>query len=59
MANLGDEPLDCADARQQDLKDTVAERQWTDLYQPADEFAAFLKEDRVVMQGILTDLGLA
>jgi putative tricarboxylic transport membrane protein len=40
-------------------KDTVAERQWTDLYQPADEFATFLKEDRVVMQGILTDLGLA
>jgi putative tricarboxylic transport membrane protein len=40
-------------------KDTVKQRQWTDLYQPADEFAAFLKEDRVVMQGILTDLGLA
>jgi putative tricarboxylic transport membrane protein len=40
-------------------KDTVVQRQWTDLYQPADEFKAFLKEDRVVMQGILTDLGLA
>jgi putative tricarboxylic transport membrane protein len=40
-------------------KDTVKERQWTDLYQPAGEFATFLKEDRVVMQGILTDLGLA
>lgn len=40
-------------------KAEVAKRQWTDLYQPADEFAAFLKEDRVVMQGILTDLGLA
>jgi putative tricarboxylic transport membrane protein len=40
-------------------KDAVAQRQWTDLYQPADEFAAFLKENRVVMQGILTDLGLA
>ena len=40
-------------------KDTVAQRQWTDLYQPAAEFATFLKEDRVTMQGILTDLGLA
>ena len=46
-------------AASQAWKDTVAQRQWTDLYQPADEFAAFLKEDRVVMQGILTDLGLA
>jgi putative tricarboxylic transport membrane protein len=40
-------------------KDTVAQRQWTDLYQPAEEFAAFLEADRVIMQGILTDLGLA
>ena len=40
-------------------KDTVKEWQWTDLYQPAPEFTAFLKEDRVVMEGILTDLGLA
>jgi putative tricarboxylic transport membrane protein len=46
-------------AASQAWKDTVAQRQWTDLYQPANEFAAFLKEDRVVMQGILTDLGLA
>ena len=40
-------------------KDTVKQRQWTDLYQPAAEFAAFLKDDRVVMEAILTDLGLA
>ena len=40
-------------------KDTLTERQWTDLYMHADEFATFLGEDRVVMQGILTDLGLA
>ena len=40
-------------------KETVAERQWTDLYQPAAEFATFLKDDRVKMEGILTDLGLA
>lgn len=43
----------------QEWKDTIAERQWTDLYQPAAEFATFLAEDRVVMEGILTDLGLA
>ena len=46
-------------AGSQAWKDTVKQRQWTDLYQPAEEFAAFLKEDRVVMEGILTDLGLA
>ena len=46
-------------AASQAWKDTIAERQWTDLYQPAAEFATFLKEDRVTMQGILTDLGLA
>jgi putative tricarboxylic transport membrane protein len=40
-------------------KDTLAERQWTDLYLPAAEFATFLAEDREIMQGILTDLGLA
>jgi putative tricarboxylic transport membrane protein len=40
-------------------KQQVTKRQWTDLYQPADQFAAFLKEDRVMMQGIMTELGLA
>ena len=39
-------------------KETMAKRQWTDLYQPAAEFAAFLKDDRAKMEGILTDLGL-
>jgi putative tricarboxylic transport membrane protein len=39
-------------------KETVAKRQWTDLYQPAPEFAAFIKDDRARMEGILTDLGL-
>jgi putative tricarboxylic transport membrane protein len=39
-------------------KETVAKRQWTDLYQPAPEFAAFIKDDRAKMEGILTDLGL-
>lgn len=39
-------------------KETVAKRQWTDLYQPAAEFAAFIKDDRAKMEVILTDLGL-
>jgi putative tricarboxylic transport membrane protein len=46
-------------AKSQAWKDVIAERQWTDLYQPAEEFTTFLAEDRVVMEGILTDLGLA
>ncbi|HYF89530.1 Bug family tripartite tricarboxylate transporter substrate binding protein [Azospirillum sp.] len=40
-------------------KETMAKRKWTDLYQPAGEFAAFIKEDRAKMEGVLTDLGLA
>ena len=39
-------------------KETVAKRQWTDLYQPAAEFTAFIRDDRAKMEGILTDLGL-
>jgi putative tricarboxylic transport membrane protein len=39
-------------------KETVAKRQWTDLYQPAAEFTAFIRNDRAKMEGILTDLGL-
>jgi putative tricarboxylic transport membrane protein len=39
-------------------KETVAKRQWTDLYQPAAEFSAFIKDDRAKMEAILTDLGL-
>lgn len=46
-------------AKSQAWQDAIAERQWTDLYQPAEEFAAFLAEDRALMEGILTDLGLA
>jgi putative tricarboxylic transport membrane protein len=40
-------------------KAEVTRRQWVDLYQPATEFASFLKSDRTQMQSILTDLGLA
>jgi putative tricarboxylic transport membrane protein len=39
-------------------KETVAKRQWTDLYQPAAEFTAFIKDDRAKKEGLLTDLGL-
>ncbi len=45
--------------KSQARKDTIAERQWTDLYMPAAEFKTFPAEDREVMKGILTDLGLA
>lgn len=45
--------------KSQAWQDVIAERQWTDLYMPADEFATFVAEDREVMQTILTDLGLA
>lgn len=46
-------------AKSQAWQDIITERQWTDLYLPAAEFATFLAEDRVVMEGILTELGLA
>ena len=39
-------------------KETITNRQCTDLYQPAAEFATFLKDDRAKMESILTDLGL-
>ena len=37
----------------------LEERKWVNLYQPPEEFASFLAEDRAVMQDILTNLGLA
>ena len=39
-------------------KETVAKRQWTDLYQPAAEFSAFINDDRAKMEAILAELGL-
>jgi len=38
---------------------TIAlERGWVDMYQPADEFTAFLAEEQTRIAGILKDLGL-
>ena len=36
----------------------VEERGWVDMYQPADEFTAFLAEEQTRIAGILKDLGL-
>jgi putative tricarboxylic transport membrane protein len=36
----------------------VKERGWVDMYQPSDEFAAFLAEEQTRIAGILKDLGL-
>ena len=33
-------------------------RGWIDIYQPGDEFAAFLKEDRAKVETTLKDIGL-
>jgi putative tricarboxylic transport membrane protein len=39
-------------------KDTLQKRGWLDLYQPAQEFAAFLKEDQAKVETTLKDIGL-
>ena len=39
-------------------KETLQKRGWLDMYQPADQFAAFLKEDRTKVEGTLKDIGL-
>lgn len=39
-------------------KETLKQRGWIDLYQPADQFAAFLKEERARIEGTLKDIGL-
>ena len=36
----------------------LKERGWVDMYQPADEFAAFLDPERARIEGILKDVGL-
>jgi putative tricarboxylic transport membrane protein len=36
----------------------LQERGWVDMYQPSDEFAAFLGEEQSRIAGILKDLGL-
>jgi putative tricarboxylic transport membrane protein len=39
-------------------KDILAKRGWIDMYQPADEFAAFLAKDRAQVESILKEIGL-
>jgi putative tricarboxylic transport membrane protein len=39
-------------------KKTIATQEWTDMYQPADEFGAFLKKDKEQVEGVLKDIGL-
>ena len=39
-------------------KKLVQEREWVDLYMPADQFAAFLKEEVGRISAILKELGL-
>ena len=39
-------------------QDTLKKRGWLDMYQPADEFASFLKEDQEKISATLKDIGL-
>jgi putative tricarboxylic transport membrane protein len=39
-------------------QDTLKARSWLDLYQPADQFAEFLKQDRGRVEGVLKEVGL-
>jgi putative tricarboxylic transport membrane protein len=39
-------------------QETLEERGWIDMYQPADEFAAFLEEDGAKVEGTLKSIGL-
>jgi putative tricarboxylic transport membrane protein len=39
-------------------QETLKTRGWLDMYQPAEEFAAFLEEDTVQTEAILKDIGL-
>jgi putative tricarboxylic transport membrane protein len=39
-------------------KDTLQKRGWLDLYQPADQFAAFLEEDQAKVETTLKEIGL-
>jgi len=44
--------------RTDDWKRIAAERGWIDLYLPSDQFAAFVKDERTRIEGVLTELGL-
>jgi putative tricarboxylic transport membrane protein len=44
--------------KSQNWQETLKKRGWLDMYQPADEFAAFLKQDRAKVETTLKDVGL-
>ena len=39
-------------------QETLKSRGWIDLYQPEEEFAAFLQKDQAQVEGILKEIGL-
>jgi putative tricarboxylic transport membrane protein len=45
-------------ARSAEWQALLKERGWVDMYQPSDQFAAFLAEEQTRIAGILKDLGL-
>jgi len=45
-------------AKSQAWQDTLKQRNWMDMYQTSDQFAAFLKVDRARVETILKDIGL-
>jgi putative tricarboxylic transport membrane protein len=50
--------LVAAMAKSEAWRETLKERGWIDLYQPEEEFAAFLRKDRAQVEGILKEIGL-
>lgn len=45
-------------AASDEWKEILKQRGWIDQYQPADQFAAFLKEERTRIEGTLKEIGL-
>ncbi|HYH39794.1 MAG TPA: tripartite tricarboxylate transporter substrate binding protein [Azospirillum sp.] len=39
-------------------KQVLAQREWLDMYQPTEEFVAFLREDQAKVTGVLKEIGL-
>jgi putative tricarboxylic transport membrane protein len=39
-------------------QEALKSRGWIDLYQPGEEFTAFLREDQAKVEGILKEIGL-
>jgi putative tricarboxylic transport membrane protein len=45
-------------AKSPQWQDVLEKRTWIDMYMPAEEFAAFLKEDTAKVTATLTELGM-